>query len=165
MRVREFRESDWAELWPIIREVARAGETFTYDPAMTSGQGHATWVWGAPGHTVVAVDGEQLLGSAKMGPNRDGPGSHVSTASFVVSAEARGRGVGRQLCECALNWAREAGYAGMQFNAVVESNHSAVALYQRLGFDVVGTVPGAFQHPTLGRVGLHIMYCPLGRRS
>lgn len=160
MRVREFCESDWAELWPIIREVARSGETFTYDPAMTSERGYATWVWGAPGNTVVAVDGERLLGSAKMGPNRDGPGSHVSTASFVVSAEARGRGVGRQLCEHALNWARESGYAGMQFNAVVESNHSAVALYERLGFDVVGTVPGAFQHPTLGRVGLHVMYCP-----
>lgn len=160
MRVREFRESDWAELWPIVREVAQAGETFTYDPAMTPEQGYAAWVWRAPGNTVVAVDDERLLGSAKMGPNRDGPGSHVSTASFMVSAEARGRGVGRQLCEFALNWARESGYAGMQFNAVVESNHSAVALYERLGFDVVGTVPGAFQHPTLGRVGLHVMYCP-----
>lgn len=160
MRVREFREADWAELWPIIREVARAGETFTYDPAMTSEEAYATWVWGAAGNTVVAVDGERLLGSAKMGPNRDGPGSHVSTASFVVSAEARGRGIGRHLCEHALNWARESGYAGMQFNAVVESNRSAVALYERLGFSVIGTVPGAFQHPTLGRVGLHIMYCP-----
>ena len=160
MRVREFRESDWAELWPIVREVAQAGETFTYDPAMSSEQAYAAWIWGPPGNTVVAVDDEGVLGSAKMGPNREGPGSHVSTASFMVSAEARGRGVGRQLCEYALNWARESGYAGMQFNAVVESNHSAVALYERLGFDVVGTVPGAFQHPTLGRVGLHIMYCP-----
>ena len=46
----------------------------------------------------------------------------------------------------------------MQFNAVVESNHSAVELYKRFGFSIVGTVPGAFAHPTLGRVGLHVMY-------
>ena len=159
MRVREFQQSDWAELWPIIREVAWAGETFTYDPAMGEDQGYQAWVWGPPGNTVVAVDDERVLGSAKMGPNRDGPGAHVSTASFMVSTEARGRGVGRQLCEFVLHWARESGYAGMQFNAVVESNHAAVELYERLGFDVIGTVPDAFAHPTLGRVGLHIMYC------
>jgi ribosomal protein S18 acetylase RimI-like enzyme len=67
--------------------------------------------------------------------------------------------VGTALCRFALDWAREGGYAGMQFNAVAESNHVAVELYKRLGFSVVGTVPGAFAHRTLGRVGLHIMYC------
>ncbi len=66
--------------------------------------------------------------------------------------------MGTALCRFALGWAREHEYAGMQFNAVVESNHSAVELYQRFGFNVVGTVPGAFAHPTLGHVGLHVMY-------
>ena len=94
-----------------------------------------------------------------MPTNRPGPGSHVSTASFMVAPDARGRGVATALCRFALDWARERGYAGMQFNAVAESNHAAVAIYLRLGFTVVGTVPGAFAHPTLGRVGLHIMYC------
>jgi GNAT superfamily N-acetyltransferase len=93
-----------------------------------------------------------------MGPNRPGPGSHVSTASFMVAAGSRGRGVGGALVRFALDWARDNGYAGMQFNAVVESNHSAVALYERLGFSLIGTVPRAFAHPTLGRVGLHVMY-------
>ncbi len=79
----------------------------------------------------------------------------------MVAADARGRGVGAALCRFALDWARDRGYAGMQFNAVVESNHSAVALYERHGFSVVGTVPGAFAHPALGRVGLHVMYCAL----
>jgi ribosomal protein S18 acetylase RimI-like enzyme len=66
--------------------------------------------------------------------------------------------VGEALCRFALDWAREAGFAGMQFNAVVETNSAAVDLYRRLGFTVIGTVPRAFAHPTLGRVGLHIMY-------
>jgi GNAT superfamily N-acetyltransferase len=99
-----------------------------------------------------------VLGTAKMGPNRPGPGSHVSTASFMVASNARGRGIGRALGEYALSWAREQRYAAMQFNAVVESNHAAVRLWQALGFHIIGTVPEAFEHPTLGRVGLHVMH-------
>ncbi|SCL46267.1 Ribosomal protein S18 acetylase RimI [Micromonospora citrea] len=156
--IREFQEPDWAQVWPIVAEVVRARETFVYDPEMTAEQAYDTWVEAAPGRTVVAVDGERVLGTAKMGTNRPGPGSHVATASFMVAREARCRGVGTALCRHAVGWARERGYAGMQFNAVVESNASAVELYRREGFAVVGTVPGAFAHPTLGRVGLHVMY-------
>jgi GNAT superfamily N-acetyltransferase len=158
MHIREFVEGDWPQVWPIVREVVQAQETFPYDPSMTAAQAHAIWVEAPPGLTVVAVDGERVIGTAKMGPNRPGPGSHVSTASFMVAANVRGRGVGAALCRFALDWASERGYVGMQFNAVVESNHTAVELYQRLGFSIVGTVPGAFAHPTLGHVGLHIMY-------
>ncbi len=153
-----FVEADWREVWPIVREVVRAADTFAYDPAMTEAQARAAWIEAAPGLTVVALERDRILGTAKMGPNRPGPGSHVATASFMVAADARGRGVATALCRFALDWAREQGYAGMQFNAVVETNHAAVEIYRRLGFTIIGTVPGAFAHPTQGRVGLHIMY-------
>ncbi|MEU8010303.1 GNAT family N-acetyltransferase [Micromonospora parva] len=158
MLIREFVDQDWSQVWPIIEEVIRAQETFPYDPTMTADQSYGMWVEAAPGRTVVAVDGQRVLGTAKMGTNRPGPGTHVATASFMVAAENRGRGVGTALCREALTWARQQGYAGMQFNAVVQTNRSAVELYQREGFAVVGTVPGAFRHPALGRVGLHVMY-------
>ena len=161
MRIREFLDADWPQVWPIIRQVVQAQETFPYDPGLTSADARAMWVEVPPGRTVVAVDGDDgghLLGTAKMGTNRPGPGAHVSTASFMVAAGARGRGVGTALCRDALDWARRRGYAAMQFNAVVESNTSAVRLYEREGFSVVGTVPRAFAHPTLGQVGLHVMY-------
>jgi L-amino acid N-acyltransferase YncA len=156
--IRDFVEADWSQVWQIVRDVVRAEETFPYDPAMTEEQAHLVWVERPPALTVVAVDGERVLGTAKMGPNRGGPGAHVSTASFMVADGARGRGVGEALCRYAIGWARAAGFAGMQFNAVVETNRAAVDLYQRLGFTLIGTVPRAFAHPTLGRVGLHIMY-------
>ncbi|MFI6759714.1 GNAT family N-acetyltransferase [Micromonospora sp. NPDC050417] len=158
MLIREYAGGDWAQVWPIVREVVRAEETFPYDPGMTEEQSRGMWVEAPPGLTVVAVDGDRVLGTAKMGTNRPGPGSHVATASFMVAAGARGQGVGTALCRHALDWARARGYAGMQFNAVVESNTTAVELYRRHGFEVLGTVPGAFAHPTLGRVGLHLMY-------
>jgi GNAT superfamily N-acetyltransferase len=158
MRLREFGADDWPQVWAIVHQVVREAETFPFDPAMTEEQARAIWVEAPPGRTVVAVEDGRVLGTAKMGPNRPGPGAHVSTASFMVAAGARGRGVGAALCEYALDWARSHGYAGMQFNAVVESNTAAVRLYRRLGFEVLGTVPRAFAHPTLGRVGLHLMY-------
>ena len=158
VRIREFTDDDWPSVWTIFREVVSAGDTYTYDPAWSSGHARAMWVEAPPGHTVVAYDGSRVLGTAKMGPNRPGAGSHVATASFMVAADARGRGVGRALGEYALSWAKEQGYAAMQFNAVVASNHVAVRLWQELGFRIIGTVPEAFAHPTLGRVGLHIMH-------
>ncbi|WP_026257422.1 GNAT family N-acetyltransferase [Actinopolymorpha alba] len=158
MLIREYVDDDWPAVWPIFREVVTAGETYAYDPAATSDEARALWVERPPGLTVVACDGSEVLGTAKMGPNRPGPGSHVSTASFMVASGGRGRGVGRALGEYVLSWARDNGYASMQFNAVVESNHVAVRLWKQLGFELIGTVPEAFEHPTLGRVGLHVMF-------
>jgi GNAT superfamily N-acetyltransferase len=158
VQIRDYIESDWPSIWPIFQEVVTAGDTYAYDPTWTSEQAQQVWVEPPPGHIVVACDGSRLLGTAKMGPNRPGPGSHVATASFMVAGDARGRGVGRALGEYVLSWAKAQGYAAMQFNAVVESNHAALRLWQALGFQIIGTVPEAFAHPTLGRVGLHVMH-------
>ena len=158
MLIREYIDSDWEAIWPIFRDVVGARDTYVYDPAWSSDEARDVWVEPSPGRTVVACEGARILGTAKMGPNRPGPGSHVATASFMVAGDARNRGVGRALGEYALEWAREQGYASMQFNAVVESNVAAVRLWQALGFQIIGTVPEAFEHRELGRVGLHIMY-------
>jgi GNAT superfamily N-acetyltransferase len=158
VQIREYNDPDWPSVWPIFREVVTTGEPFAFDPAWSSEQARDVWVVSPPGLTVVACDGGRVLGTAHMGPNRPGPGSHVSTASFMVAADARRRGIGRALGEYALSWAREQGYAAMQFNAVAESNDAAVRLWQALGFNIIGTVPEAFEHPTLGRVGLHVMH-------
>ena len=110
---------------------------------------------------MVAVDGETILGSAKMGPNRPGRGGHIATASFMVDSASRGKGVGRQLGEYVVKWARAEGYHGIQFNAVVETNTAVVALWQDLGFTILGTAPESFDHRIEGLVGLHVMYLRL----
>ena len=158
MQIRGYIDTDWPSVWPIFREVVTTDDTFAYDPGWSSEQAKEVWVEAPPDCTVEACDGPRVLGTAKMGPNRPGPGSHVSTASFMVAGDARDWGVGRTLGEYALSWAYEQGYAAMQFNAVVESNHAPVRLWQALGFRIIGTVPEAFEHPTLDRVGLHIMH-------
>jgi L-amino acid N-acyltransferase YncA len=164
VEIREARAEDWPQIWPILAETVRAQETYALDPKLTSEQGRAFWLAGPPATEVVAVSGssgDEVLGTAKMGPNREGPGAHVGTASFLVSTQARGRGVGRALATYVVDWHREHGFRSIQFNAVVETNTAAVALWRSLGFTVIGTVPGAFRHPEHGYVGLHVMHLPL----
>ena len=159
MFVRPIEAADWPAFHPVFQGIVAEGETYAYPLDLTAEQALALWVEGPPGITVVAVDSEgTLLGSAKTGPNRPSRGSHVATASFMVSPGARGQGVGRLLGAWALAWARQQGYAAMQFNAVVETNVAAVALWQDLGFQIIGTVPEAFESRTHGRVGLHVMH-------
>jgi L-amino acid N-acyltransferase YncA len=157
--IRDATADDWPQIWPFLRQIVAAGETYTLEPDMDEATARTVWLAGAPTRTVVAVqDDGTVVGTANMYPNRPGPGSHVASASFMVDPRASGRGVGRALAEEALAWARAGGYRAMQFNAVVETNAPAVALWRSLGFEIIGTVPEAFRHPTDGYVGLHVMY-------
>lgn len=160
--IRNATESDWPQIWPIVREVAESGETYSLVYDLREDDGRSMWMEPPPGQVVVAADEDgAVLGTAKMGPNRPGPGSHVGTASFMVSSAARGRGVGRQLGEYAVQWLRDTGYHAIQFNAVVETNTAAVMLWKSLGFTVIGTVPEAYRLRSGDLVGLHVMYLKL----
>ena len=159
MEIREATEDDWPAIFPFWKRIVEAGETYAYPLGLASAEARELWLEEPPGRTVVAVAGAEVLGSAKMGPNRPGRGAHIATASFMV--DRAGRGVGRALGAHVIDWARAAGYHGIQFNAVVETNAVAVHLWRALGFQIIGTVPEAFRHPAEGLVGLHVMYLKL----
>lgn len=159
MLIRDATPEDWPAIWPLLHAIVAAGETYSYDQELGEDDARAIWLLAAPGRTVVAVDPDgSVLGTAKMNPNQGGPAAHVASASFMVEPGQAGRGVGRALGEHALEWARSEGYRAMQFNAVVETNTRAVALWRSLGFEILATVPEGFLHPRDGYVGLHIMY-------
>jgi L-amino acid N-acyltransferase YncA len=159
--IRTASERDWGQIWPFFSAIVEARETYAYPVELTSEEARGLWLRPAPDHAVVAVEDGVVLGSAKMGPNRPGPGSHIGTASFMVDPGRSGRGVGRKLAEYMIDWHRRNGFHGIQFNAVVETNTAAVRLWQKLGFRIVGTVPEAYDHREHGLVGLHVMYLPL----
>ena len=167
MIIRVATDQDWPRIWPVFAQVAAAGDTYAFPPDLTVESARPEWMAPPPGQTVIAApEGNTepggVLGSATMGPNRPGPGAHVATASFIVDPASQGQGVGRALGRYAVDWARRGGYHSIQFNAVVETNTVAVALWQSLGFEILATVPEAFDHPRHGLVGLHIMYLRLG---
>jgi L-amino acid N-acyltransferase YncA len=158
-RIRDARAEDWEAIWPFFRQIVAARETYAYDSDMTEAEGRRMWMVGPPGRTVVATDSDDVvLGTANMYANRGGPGAHVASASFMVDPARAGRGIGRALGEHVIQWARESGFRAIQFNAVVETNQAAVALWRSLGFEVLATVPEAFDHPRHGYVGLLIMH-------
>lgn len=159
--IRLATDDDWPRIWPIYRQVVAAGETYAYPEPPVEEVARSLWMEPPPARTVAAVVDGAIVGTAKMGPNRPGRGAHVATASFMVDPAAQGHGVGRALGEHVIQWARAAGYRAMQFNAVVETNAPAVHLWQALGFQILTTVPEAFDHPRDGLVGLHIMYLKL----
>ncbi|MEV4639359.1 GNAT family N-acetyltransferase [Actinoplanes sp. NPDC049548] len=162
MNIRTATAQDWPSIFPFWSEIVEAGETYVYPLGLDSDEARTIWMEQPPGRTVVAVDGDEVLGSAKMGPNRPGRGAHIATGSFMVSPGAQGRGVGRALGAYVLDWARGEGYHGIQFNCVVESNVAAVHLWKSLGFEIMTTIPEAFDSVSHGLVGLHVMYQKLG---
>ena len=158
IEIRPATTDDWPQIRPIFEAVVAAGRSYAYPANLSDSDARELWLEESPGQTVVAeVDG-RIVGTAKMGPNRPARGSHVATASFMVDPQSQGQGVGRVLGEYAVAWARDTGFLSMQFNAVVETNHAAVALWQSLGFQTIGTVPEAFDHAQDGLVGLHVMF-------
>jgi L-amino acid N-acyltransferase YncA len=159
MEIRDAVPEDWPQIWPFLQDIVRAGETYTWPRDVTEEEARAMWMAAAlPNRTLVAVEDGTVLGTAKMGPNHRGPAAHIGTASFMVAPGHGGRGVGRALGRYVLDQARADGFRAMQFNAVVETNTRAVALWQSLGFEIVATLPEGFLHATKGYVGLHIMF-------
>jgi L-amino acid N-acyltransferase YncA len=159
MEIRDAVPGDWPQIWPFLRDIVRAGETYTWPRDETEEDAEKIWMAAAlPYRTLVAVEGDTVLGTAKMGPNHRGPAAHIANASFMVAPEHGGKGVGRALGRYVLDQARADGFRAMQFNAVVETNTSAVKLWQSLGFEIVATLPEGFHHATKGYVGLHIMF-------
>ena len=156
--IRPIGAEDWDRVFEIFTAVVAEGETYAYPDGFTSEAARELWVEGPPSEAVVALRDGVILGTAKFGPNRPARGSHVATASFMVASASRGSGVGRAMCEYVIAAAKARGYAAMQFNAVVSTNAYAIELYRQLGFVTIGTVPAAFDHAGLGRVGLDIMY-------
>lgn len=157
--IRTARPEDWAGIWPILREVCAGGDVYTYPRDIAEDAAEVIWMWPETNTVLVAeTPDDGIVGSAKFGPNQGGPGSHVANASFIVSSQARNLGVGRALGVAVLDGAKAAGFRAMQYNAVVETNAPAVKLWLSLGFEILCTVPEAFDHATLGPVGLHIMH-------
>ncbi len=161
MLIRPAKPEDFEQIWPILRAIAATGETFAWPRDVSREQAHALWM-AAPGALVSVAEeeggGGRILGSSYIKPNQMGGGAHVCNAGYAVADAARGKGVAAALCEHSQALAREQGFMAMQFNFVVASNEAAVHLWTRLGFETVGRLPEAFQHPRLGRVDALVMF-------
>ncbi len=156
--IREFRPDDWAVIWPLLSRTFEAGDTYAYAPGSSEADIHHAWT-SLPAATFVAClpDGTPV-GTYCLKANQPGLGAHVSNCGYVVAPEQQGMGIAAALCEHSQRQALALGFSAMQFNLVVSTNVRAVRLWQRLGFHIVGTLPRAFRHRTLGLVDAFVMH-------
>jgi L-amino acid N-acyltransferase YncA len=155
--IRAATEGDAEAIWKILEPVIRAGETYTLPGAMTREEAMAYWF--EAGHEVFVAEEEvEIVGTYFLRANQEGGGAHVANCGYMTAPWATGRGVARAMCQHSLERARERGFRAMQFNFVVSRNERAVRLWQSLGFEIVGRLPGAFAHPKLGFVDALVMF-------
>lgn len=157
MQIREAEKTDFEDIWPIFQEIVSAGDTYAYPQNTSKEEANRLWMQ-LPRKTYVAEENGQILGTYYIKTNHAGPGSHVCNCGFMVSSKARGKGLGTSMCEHSQKVAMKLGYKAMQFNLVATSNDGAVRLWSKLGFDTVGRLPKAFNHPSKSYVDALVMY-------
>lgn len=162
MHIRRFQTEDWAPVWPLLRTTFASGDTYAFAPDSSEDEIFKLWVQ-APLVTYVAcLDDGSIAGTYFLKANQPGLGSHVCNCGYVVAPQARGQGLASAMCAHSQQEALAQGFRAMQFNLVVSTNETAVRLWQKLGFDIVGTLPQAFRHARLGYVDAFVMYKLLG---
>lgn len=160
LTIRETKPEDHDAIWTMLEPVLRGGEVFALPATMN--QDAALAYWFDTAHTVFVAEHEGVIaGSYYLQANQQGGGAHVANCGYLTANAVRGRGVARAMCEHSLALAKSLGYRAMQFNFVVSSNYPAVHLWQKCGFRILGRLPDAFQHPTLGLVDAFVMWCDL----
>jgi L-amino acid N-acyltransferase YncA len=157
MHIRAAAPADADAIWAILEGTIRSGETYTLPIDLSREEAMAYWM--APAHEVfVAEEQGEVLGTYFLQANQRGGGSHVANCGYITASWATGRGVARTMCAHSLDHARHRGFKAMQFNFVISTNERAVRLWQSFGFEVVGRLPAAFQHPAQGFVDALVMH-------
>ncbi|MBI9077420.1 MAG: GNAT family N-acetyltransferase [Desulfatibacillum sp.] len=158
MTIRVYEENDWPRVWPILKEVFRQGETYAYSPDITEKEAHHAWIE-YPAQTFVVTDDQgTILGTYYIKPNQPGLGVHVCNCGYIVSPLARSKGLATAMCLHSQDQARDMGFRAMQYNLVVSTNVGAIRLWKKLGFQVIGVLPQAFNHKKLGYVDALVLY-------
>ncbi|KAB7614647.1 GNAT family N-acetyltransferase [Amylibacter sp. SFDW26] len=157
MIIRRANTQDRPEIWAILKPVFRSGETYAVNPDISEKDALSYWIDGS--HTAFVVEYEkQILGTYYICPNQSGHGAHICNCGFITHPDAQGKGIARAMIEHSLKAAPEMGFRGMQFNFVLASNERAIATWQKYGFDIIGHIPEAFNHPKIGYVDALVMY-------
>ncbi len=157
MNIREADPEDFEQIWLIFHEIVSAGTTYGYEADTSKDKARDLWME-LPRKTFVVEEQHEILGTYYIKTNQYGPGKHVCNCGYMVASNARGKGLATAMCEHSQNVARELGYKAMQFNFVASTNDAAVGLWSKLGFDTVGRLPNAFNHPDKGFVDALVMY-------
>ena len=142
--IREYQTEDVTAAITIWNQVVEDGVAFPQEENLTEETGDAFFKEQTYTGIAVNTDNNEIVGLYILHPNNVGRCGHICNASYAVKSTVRGQGVGKAIVTDCLEKAKEIGFRVLQFNAVVKSNTTALALYKKLGFTQLGTIPGGF---------------------
>src|SRR5687767_11850619 len=157
IEIRKATSADEQAVWQIIQSVIAGGDTYVFTPDSPEDEMLAYW-FSPEKYVYVAEEDGEILGTYWIKANQPGLGSHVGNGAYMVSSRAKGKGIGRLMAEHSIEEARRIGFKSIQFNFVVKSNEVAVNLWKRVGFEIIGEIPDAFDHKENGLTNAYIMY-------
>lgn len=157
MQIRKATEADYKSVWDIFKEVIKTGDTYVFDPKTPKSELKKHW-FAEYMTTFVAEEENKIFGTYIIKPNQIDLGNHIANCSYMVSPKVQGNGIGKLLCEHSINFAKQNRYLGIQFNIVVSTNIGAIKLWQKFGFQIIGTIPKGFRHSKLRLVDTYIMF-------
>ena len=163
IEIKSATADDFCTIWPIFHDVVSTGDTYPYPINTSRNEAKVYWM-GGQSRTYIALQHSITCGTYYLKPNQPGSGDHVANAGFMVAPDVAGSGIGTAMVEHSLSEAVRLGFRAMQFNLVVSTNIRAIALWERVGFHITGSLPEAFRHPTKGFVDAHVMYRSLKDR-
>lgn len=156
--IRGYEEKDWSKVWRILEPVFRFGSTYVFSPEITEQEANKIWVE-IPKATFVCEDEtKNAIGTYFIKPNQPGLGAHVCNCGYIVGEKSRGKGVASIMCKHSQGEAIKLGFRAMQYNLVVSTNESAIRLWKKHDFKVVGVLSKAFNHKKFGYTDALIMY-------
>ncbi|WP_191603368.1 GNAT family N-acetyltransferase [Marinomonas algicola] len=155
--IKELTRLEFESFWPTFSQIILAQETYAFNSDMTQEQAFDLWCK-QPLKSFAFIESNKVLGIYYIKANAMGPSRHICNCGYMVSSDARGKGIARLMCKHSQVQALENGFEAMQFNSVVSTNKVAVQLWEKLGFTIVGTIPKAYKHAQLGYVDSYVMY-------
>lgn len=144
LTIKAYQSSDLPAMIAIWNEVVEEGIAFPQTNPLDDASGSEFFA--AQTYCGVAKNSEtqEILGLYILHPNNEGRCGHISNASYAVSSKVRGLHIGEQLVLDCMAQGKAHGFRILQFNAVVRTNTHARHLYERLGFQQLGVIPGGF---------------------
>ncbi|MHA8095080.1 GNAT family N-acetyltransferase [Aquirufa lenticrescens] len=81
----------------------------------------------------VATHDKKVVGGCGIFPTENLPNGTCELVKLYVAKEARGTGLGKQLMEQSMSWAKENGYTHVYLESMPELK-KAVSIYEKVGF-------------------------------
>jgi DNA-binding MarR family transcriptional regulator len=145
LTLKPFVQEDEESLYNIFQEIVESGNQVHFE-CSSKQEFYRQFLESGSQVFTAHLSERELVGGFTIKPNFSGRSKHVANAVYMIKRIHQGRGIGTLLVKASLEFAKQLGFRAMQFNMVLSENHIALKLYQKLGFNIIGTISRAIKN-------------------